>query len=61
MGGDGSRVVRVEVAGCEGGDGGSLISEDGGAVSKSDCKCGSGVRTSHLELAHVVVCAREAA
>ena len=61
MGGDGSRVVRVKVASCEGGDGGGLVGEDGGAVSKSNCKRESGVRAGHLELAHVVVCAGGAA
>ena len=61
MGGDSGRVVRVKVTGCKGGDGGGLVSEDGGTVNKSSCKRGSGVRAGHLELAHVIVCARGAA
>ena len=61
MGGDNGRVVRVKMTGCEGGDGGGLVSEDGGAVSKSNCKRESGVRAGHLELAHVIVCAGGAA
>jgi len=40
VGGDNGRVVRVKMTGCEGGDGGGLVSEDGGAVIKSSCKRG---------------------
>ena len=39
MGGDGSRIVGVKVASCEGGDGGGLIREYGGVVCKGSCKC----------------------